>query len=272
MVEPGIGLAFWGKLALGFVVGSGWVAWSTVAAERQGPAVGGLIGGLPSTILVSLLFIGVTQTPRVAAETTTLIPLIQGINGVFVLVYLAAVRRGLAAGLSAGLGAWVALAGAVAAAGLRDFAVSLAGWAVLAVGCYLVAERLLAIPPGGKLAIRCTRMQIAARAVFGGTVIATAVLTAKLFGPSYGGIFAAFPATFFSSLVVTHRAGGRDFSRAVGKAMMTSGMINAALYSVAVRYAYPGCGLILGTAASLAFSGLTAYCTYRFMRATAPAA
>lgn len=174
--------------------------------------MGGLIGGLPSTILVSLLFIGITQTPRIAAETTTLIPLIQGVSGVFVLVYLAVVRRGLMLGLTAGLGVWVALAGSIAAA----------------------------------------------------------VLTGKLLGPTYGGIFAAFPATFMSALAITYRAGGADFSRAVGKAMMMSGMIHAALYSVAVRYAYVWWGLILGTAFALAFSALTAYLTYRLLRAGSP--
>jgi len=38
-----------------------------------------MIGGLPSTVFVSLLFIGITQTPAAASETTTLMPLAQGI-------------------------------------------------------------------------------------------------------------------------------------------------------------------------------------------------
>jgi hypothetical protein len=54
-----------------------------------------MIGGLPSTVFVSLLFIGITQTPAAASETTTLMPLAQGINGVFIVTCLLYVQRGL---------------------------------------------------------------------------------------------------------------------------------------------------------------------------------
>jgi hypothetical protein len=55
--------SFWIKLFLGFIVGSIWVTLTTVSAERFGSKVGGLIGGLPSTVVIALLFIGLTQSP-----------------------------------------------------------------------------------------------------------------------------------------------------------------------------------------------------------------
>jgi hypothetical protein len=261
--------AFWWKLALSFLTGSTWVALSATAAERCGSAVGGLIGGLPSTMVVSLLFIGLTQSSLVAAETTTLMPLVQGINGLFVVVYLALARRGLTVGLLGGLSAWVVVAGGVASIGVRHIGVSLGGWVLLVVGCVLVVERWLVIPPAEEVRVQCTPVQMAGRALLGGSTIAASVAASKLLGPVYGGILAAFPATFLSTLVITHRSGGVEFSRAVGRAMMLSGMVNAALYPVAVRYLYVWPGLAAGTVLALAFSCATATLTYRLLRSAA---
>lgn len=258
--------AFWWKLGLSFVVGSGWVTLSTVAAERFGSVIGGLFVGMPSTVAVSLLFIGFTQTPRVASETTTLMPLTQGINGVFVLVYLIFVKRGLTAGLGTALGVWFILAGMIAAVGHMEFWVSLCGWALLVASCYLTIERRMTIAFRGELPVHSSPTQGILRGLFGGAVIALAVWMGKFLGPTYGGIVATFPAAFFSTLAITYRMGGAEFSRAVGKAMMLSGMVNVAVYAISVRYLYVWYGLILGTVLSLTFSSGTGYLTYLFMR------
>lgn len=256
---------FWYKLGLSFIVGSGWVALSTIAAERCGSKIGGLIGGLPSTVFVSLLFIGITQTPLAASETTTLMPVTQGINGIFIIVYLLLVGRGVVAGLSGALGVWFILAGSIAAIGIHYLWVSLLGWALCFFGCYVVVERIMTIPSRREMKVQSTLSQAGLRALFGGAVIALAVLAGKLLGPAYGGIFATFPAMFLATLAITHRAGGAEFSRAVGKAMMMSGMVNVALYAIAVRYLYLWFGLIQGTALALILACGTGYLTYLFM-------
>ncbi|MFH0778455.1 MAG: DUF3147 family protein [Candidatus Eisenbacteria bacterium] len=104
------------------------------------------------------------------------------------------------------------------------------------------------------------------RATLGGGMIAFAVLMGKVAGPAYGGVFATFPAMFISTLVITHRSDGVEFSRAVAKALMVSGIVNVALYSIAVRYLYPLAGLGYGTALALVFSAGTWYLTHLFMR------
>jgi hypothetical protein len=258
--------SFWLKLGLGFAVGSAWVTLTTLAAERYGSRIGGLIGGLPSTALVSLLFIGLTQTPQAAAEAATVIPLVQGINALFVIVYLRFVRRGLVFGLTSALLAWFVLTSILVVSGLRSVWLSVAGWLLLAAASYLAVERYMTIPSHGRVHASYAPAQIAYRALFGGTVIAFAVLMGKLGGPVYGGVFATFPAMFLSTLAVTYRAGGVEFSRAVAKALMISGLINVPLYAIVVRWLYPELGLIVGTAIALAFSYCTGYLTYLFMR------
>ena len=50
--------SFWLKFGLSFLVGGISVTLSRVAAERFAGKVGGLIGGLPSTTVVTLLLFG----------------------------------------------------------------------------------------------------------------------------------------------------------------------------------------------------------------------
>ena len=71
---------------------------------------------------------------------------------------------------------------------------------------------------------------------------------------------------FISTLAITYRSGGADFSRAVAKSIMISGLINVVLYTIAVRYLYPWLGLAAGTLLAIAFSLLTGYLTYLFLK------
>ena len=260
-------LSFWYKLALSFCIGSAWVTLSTVASERFGSKIGGLIGGLPSTAFVTLLFIGLTQSPSAASEATTIMPVAMGLNGIFLIVYLYSVRWGFAAGLVSALTVWFVQAGLLAILGMRVFWMSIVIWILLLAGCYLTVEKWMKIPSQGKKRVHYSTSQITLRALFGGSVISFAVLMGKLGGPLYGGIFATFPAMFLSTLVITYQTGGVEFSRAVAKALMVSGMINIVLYVIGVRYLYLWAGLACGTAIALILSFSTGYVTYLFMRA-----
>lgn len=257
---------FFFKLGLSFIVGSVWVTLATVAAEKYGSRIGGLIAGLPSTSVVALLFIGITQTPLVASDATTVMPIAQGLNGLYIIIFLLLAGRGLLPGLTGALLLWFSMAGILASTGIRDFSVSIAAWILLVSGCYLLVEKYMEIPSMGRINIHYTPAQIAIRAFFSGTVIAFAVFMGRFGGPIYGGIFATFPAVFTSTLVISHLTGGADFSRAVAKSLMVSGMVNVPLYAIAVRYLYVWLGLAFGTAAALGFSCATGYLTYLFIR------
>jgi hypothetical protein len=258
--------SFWLKLALSFAVGSTWVTLSTLFAERFGSKLGGLIGGLPSTAVISLSFIGYTQSPFIAAQAAALIPIVQGINSVFIIVYLLMIQHSLFVSLFGGLIAWFSLAGLLMLYPLQSVWVSVAGWLGLGLGSIWFVEKRLAIPSYSRIRLRYTLRQVGLRALFGGSVIAFAVLSGKLGGPLYGGIFATFPAMFISTLIVTYYSGGADFSSGVAKSLMVSGAINVPLYALAVRFLYPQWGLIAGTLAAFSFSLVSGYWTYRFMQ------
>jgi uncharacterized membrane protein (GlpM family) len=258
--------SFWLKVGLSFLVGSTWVTLTTLSAERFGSRVGGLIGGLPSTVVIALLFIGITQSPEVAAQSTTVMPLAQGLNGLFVLTFMQLIRRGLPIALVGSLPVWFAFAAILYLLDIHSFLVSLIGWLVLLGLCFIVLEKWMVISSHARLEISYPPSQLVWRALFGGSVISLAVFMGKLGGPLLGGIFGSFPAMFLSTLVITAHMGGAGFCRAVGKSLLISGLINVPLYEIMVRYLYPSIGLGWGTLLALLGSLGSGYLTYRFMQ------
>ncbi len=239
---------------------------TTLSAERFGSKIGGLIGGLPSTVVIALFFISLTQSPEVAAQATTVMPLAQGLNGLFVLAFMLLIPRGLALALPSALFVWIVQSALLYQLDLHLFWISLLGWLILLVLCYLIVEKWMQAPSRGKIQISYPPSQLAWRAVFGGAVIALAVFMGKLGGPLLGGIFGSFPAMFLTTLIITYQTGGASFSRSVGKSILVSGLINVPLYEIAVRYLYPQLGLVVGTLIAIVFSLGTGYLTYQFIK------
>jgi len=261
-----IELSFWVLLGTSFLVGSAWIAASTLAADRFGSKVGGLIGGLPSTVVVTLFFIGLTQSPQAASMATTLVPLSIGFSGVFMVVYLFFVRWGLVQSLLIALLIWFSLASLVLVKGAPSFGLAVVVWAILLLGCILAVEKWLRIPSQGRLKIQHNAVQIATRGLFGGTVIAFAVLMSKVAGPVYGGLFAAFPAIFLSTNVITYRTGGAEYSKSVAKALMVSGMVNVTVYAALARVMYLWLGLTIGTVLAIILSLGSATLTFMLIK------
>lgn len=261
-----MGTSFWIKFGLSFLVGGIWVTMSSVTAERFGSKVGGLIGGLPSTIVVTLLFIGLTQTPDRAAESAMIVPLVMGVNGIFVTVFISLSKRGLLPSLVGALLTWLCLASILIGLNIQTLWVSVPGWLLLATGCFLVVEKGMKIVSQRRKAIRYTAGQIASRAAISGTVVAFAVLMSKIAGPLAGGIFATFPAVFLSNLIISYRTGGPDFASAVAKSLMVSGIATVPIYALLVWFLYPRLGLGFGTLFAFLVSAGVGLLTLQFMK------
>jgi uncharacterized membrane protein (GlpM family) len=257
---------FWLKLGLSFIVGSLWVTLTTLSAERFGSKVGGLIGGLPSTVVIALLFIGYTQSPQIASQATTVMPLAQGLNGLFVISFMILIKRGPGPATLGALLVWFGQSAILYMLNIQSFWISLVGWLILLVACYWMIETWMKIPSASGMRASYQPSQLIWRALFGGLVIALAVLMGKLGGPILGGIFGSFPAMFLTTLLITFKSSGPDFSRSVGKSLLISGLVNVPIYEIVVRYLYPEIGLLPGTAIGLLTSLVTGYLTFQFIR------
>ena len=253
-------------ISLSFLIGGAWVTMATMAADRFGSKLGGLLTGMPSIIVVMFLFIGLAQGSAAASEATTVVPMSFAINGPYLMVYVWLAGYGPVVALPAALLVWFLLAGGIVLLNIQNFPLSLAVWLTSLVVTYFVFNRFFNIPSQGKQAVRYTKRQLLARGVISGGVVGFTVLMSKIGGPFYGGIFASFPAVYSSTLVITYLSGGAAFSQATAKAMMVSGFINVVGYATAVRYLYLYLDVIPGTLGALAFSATTGYLTLMVMQ------
>ncbi|PIN79417.1 hypothetical protein COV16_04280 [Candidatus Woesearchaeota archaeon CG10_big_fil_rev_8_21_14_0_10_34_8] len=257
---------FWIKLVLSFIVGSLWVTLTTVLAERYGSKIGGWIGGLPSTVLIGLFFIGYIQGTEIAAQATNIIPIIVGFNGIFLILYASLIKRSFILALIVSLIAWFVLSGIIIIYNVENFLFSVIGWILLVFISYYIFENLLKVKSYEKIIIEYSFSQLFLRTLFGGVVISFAVFMSKLAGPIYGGIFSAFPAMFLSTLIITYYARGQEFSVAIAKSLMISGLINVTIYAIAVKYTYIYFGLMLGTILACIITVISGYITYTFIQ------
>ncbi len=252
------------KLVLSFLTGSLWITAGTVLAERYGTKVGGLIAGVPSTILISLFFIAWTQSTNVAVEATTVVPIIAGINCLFVVAYIVLLRINFWLALTGALIVWAVFSYGLILAGFNSFILSLIAYMCMLFLSYYFVDRGLKVKsePGKELRYSIAIMFF--RALFSGCVIVLAVVMTKIGGPLLGGMFSMFPAMFIGILFITYFSSGASFSAAVMKAAML-GAISVVVYGISVRYTYLSLGLLWGTAISFLISLGSSFLIHRFM-------
>jgi len=256
---------FFFQLLLTFLTGSCWIYFTVLAGLRLGSKTGGFIGGLPSTALLSFFFIGLTQSPEMASTVTTVFPVAISISGLFLVVYAWVSPRGFIPALLSGLCSWFLLSAIVIFCKPEHFIPNLAIYAAVMIFSYLMLEKVLLIRSESSDKTGHPEKHLMIRSLFGGFIVMLTVFIAKTGGPVLGGIFAAFPAMFISTLTISYKANGIEFSRAMTKPLMVTGMITIAVYAIALRYLYLYAGLYFGTFLSICISGVSAWLTYRFI-------
>ena len=262
MVDP-----FLIRLVLSFITGFFWITLLTILAERFGTKIGGAIAGIPATMVVALLFIGITQSAEIASQTTTTVPLVVGVNALFVVFYIFLARiMKFTPALILSIVIWSIIAYLLILVKLSSFAISLTGYLALVLISYYLLEKRFNIKSHGKKALKYSVPQLAFRSFIGGSLIFLAVLMAKIGGPLIGGIFSSFPALTVALIVITyavHR--DKSYTEALLKNFIITGTISVVIFVIAVRYSYPALGLVTGTISSLAISMLVSYLGYRFI-------
>jgi len=253
------------QLLLTFLIGSCWIYFTVLAGLRFGSKTGGFIGGLPSTALLSLFFIGFTQSPEIASSVTTVFPIAIAISSLFLVVFATIARRGFILALVLSLFSWFLLSSTIVLFRWENFILNLVIYAVVMLFSYMMLEKYLLIRSISIGKTGHPEKHLVIRSMFGGFIVMLTVLIAKTGGTVFGGIFAAFPAMFIATLTISYKAYGIEFSRAMTKPLMVTGMITVAVYAVALRYLYISSGLYFGTLLSICISAVSAYLTFRFL-------
>ncbi len=253
------------QLLLTFIAGTGWIYLTVVTGLRFGSKTSGFIAGLPSTALLAFFFIGLTQSPEIASSATTVFPTAIAISGLFLVVYALIARRGFMLAILSSLIFWFLMSATIVLFRWDNFFINLGIYATIMLIAYYILEKYLLIKSVSSDKSMHPKKHLLLRSVFGGSIVMLTVLIAKTGGPVLGGIFSAFPAMFISTLTISYKAHGIEFSRAMTKSLLVTGMITVAVYAIALRYFYLYTGLYIGTLLSICISGISAYLTFRFI-------
>lgn len=252
------------KLGLSFVIGGTWVIIATILADRFGSKTGGLLSGLPSTIIFSLFFLAWTQGTSLAVKATDIIPAIVGVDTLFLVNYLWLIKKGLWPALGASILLWLVFAFGLALFKFSHYWALMAGYLfILLVSVWVVEKKLKIKSVSGKKLVY-TPGVILMRGLISGSIIAFSVLMGKISGPLIGGMFSCFPAMFISTIIVTYNSRGSVFSAATMKSAVLS-TISLVVYSTAVRHSYLPLGIIWGSLFSVLVSFFSGYLVYRFL-------
>ncbi len=237
------------QLLLSIVVAGIWISAATLISEKVGSKLGGMISNLPSTILVSLLFVGLTQTPEFASSAAITVPLGMTLSTLFLFTYVTLIPKGIGIALTGGLGVWLVLA--IFSSFFQD--TSRITWTIIyftvSVGTYLLAEKVLKIPSLGKTGKKYSLKQVLLRALFAGSVVGTAVFVGQTGSAFWTGLFSSFPAVMLSSMVILTLSAGPGFARALGKIMLLAST-NIVVYAYFAGLLFSSMGLAWGTVIS----------------------
>ena len=249
------------KLILSFFVGGLYTIISTVAADKFGSKIGGLISGLPSTALFGLFFIGWTQSPYTSAEATILIPASLGISCLFIVVYIYFIKYNFWLALFGAIFVWGSLAYGLIAFHVANFLISILLFCLFYLIGYFFVTRIFTISASQGKKITYSSKVIVARGLISGFIIAFSVIIAKIGGPVLGGLFATFPAMLTSTFLVTYFAQGSAFSAAVAKSSLFA-LVSIFIFVIVARYVFVPFGIVWGSIFALAVSYVYAYLLY----------
>lgn len=176
-------------------------------AEWAGPRAAGIASGYPLGAAISLFFIGLEVGPAFAARSAVFTAAGLAATVAFVGGYLAGLN--LAEGRRRCPGVILALLPALAAYGLAAWllsriAVTWLSASLIAVGSMVLAARLFRGIPDAVMAqtIRLRPRVALVRGAFAALVILGITGVARLVGPSWAGLFSAFPITMLPLLVI----------------------------------------------------------------------
>lgn len=230
---------------------------TTLAIERWGGRVGGLIGTMPSTVVPFSIGLAMTSTPEGLSLAMFAVPPGMLLSALFLYLWRVvpprlpdgslAARLAMASVISVSLwccGAVVvvlllqALGGDLFTTGL----VGLGMLTVIVIVGAIACRDGVAAPAASK---RVPKRVLLARGTLAGCAIAAAVLVGKLGHPLAAGVASVFPAIFLTTMVALWFSQGEAVQAgAVGPMMLGSSAV--ASYALMAAFLIPALGISLG--------------------------
>ncbi len=249
---------------LPFIISAFVVIIITIIAEKYGTKVGGILGTLPSTIIVAFIFISINKSVSFASESAVVVPAEMAINLVFLVIISTLVYRSLSFALVVSLSIWSILTIILYFSNINNILISVVLYALSLVFCFIYLEKIRKIESCKKVKVHYTKKKIVLRGILAGTVIATAVFLSNI-NSTLSGIFSIFPAIFLSTMIIAYLEHGPVFTSGFAKSMII-GSQTVMSYVIAVHFLYPRFGLFFGTFYSFLISLVVAIILLKLRR------
>ena len=228
----------------------------TVAIERFGGFIGGVLGTVPSTIMPAAAGVYALDGGETLRSSMSVVPLGMLINGLFLSVwivfpnYISRKSWKLPSTIIFSLSIWFILAwfGLLIAKFateelISEFTFGIIGLIALAILSVIFNINLTESPKGAN---KVPIIVLSIRGVAAGFAIAVCLILAQSGVPFIAGIASAFPAIFLTSMVALWISQGPQVPQGAAAPMMLGGA-SVSVYALISMYAIPYFGIILGS-------------------------
>ncbi len=228
----------------------------TLAIERFGGLVGGVLGTIPSTIIPAAAGVYHIDGKEGLLSSMSIVPLAMMVNGLFLSVwiilpkYVSDKKTPLLLTTITSLLTWALFA--YIALSIADYSVSIdispAILGILGLVCLILVSIFFNIKtrPSPKGDNKVPILILSIRGVAAAIAIGFALILAQIGQPLVAGLASAFPAIFLTSMVALWISQGVTVPQGAAAPMMLGGA-SVAVYALVVMWSIPSYGILLGS-------------------------
>ena len=232
----------------------------SVLAEAVSPRLAGIVSGYPLGAAVSLFFMGFEIGPAFAAQSalSTMLGLVATLVFAYGYYQCSVLAGRLGKGGNILLAAMTGICGYFLTAwGLHQLPSGLMVSLLLPMGAILLFHRVFRNIDEVEILEKpsVSAGLLVGRALFAALVIVLVTATARVVGPGWAGLFAAFPMTVLPLLLVIHYTYDTAHVHAILKSF-PKGLGSLVVYTLSVFSFYPIQGVYLGTLSAYSFATL----------------
>jgi len=229
-------------------------------AENYGSKAGGILGTIPSTIVVAFVFIAYSKGTYFASDAAAVVPAELSVNVIFLFVFSLLVHRSTILAFIVTFIVWATLSSLLVIFQMDNIVVSILLYLSSVLIVFLFLEKIVKIPSIGKVKIHYTAQKIIIRGFLAGIVIVIAVFLSNV-SSIISGIFSVFPAILSSTMIISVKEHGPDFAAGMAKSMVL-GLSSVATYATLIHLFYPIYGIIVGSIIAYVISFFVTICIF----------
>jgi len=221
----------------------------SLIAEHSSPRVAGILSGYPTGSAISLFFFGLEINPEFAANSAVynMIGLV-AMQAFIYFYYKVSLKFNMVISSLVAITGYFVVIWLLHFIELNKFVAILIPIASIFVFLYLFRP-IKNVKVENK--VKLNHKVLFIRALFAASIILLITGIARLVGPTWSGLFSAFPTTLFPLMLIVHFTYDKMHVHTIIKNVPV-GIFSLVLYSLAVSIAYPIYGIYWGTLISFA--------------------